>query len=234
VDFDGDGRTDLLTGSISGKVYLYRRKPNGMFAAPDILKAQVPGKSSSGEPLNFGSGSSAIMADWFGTGKLDLLIGTSEGGLFLCKNEGTRQAPRFSSKAERLKAGVAVIEAEGGAAGPCVADWDGDGKLDLIVGGGSGQVVWYRNVGTRQEPQLDRGLTLVTARSEEDRSRDFEHPTRSAGYAKACVADWNGDGRPDLVVGDYTVGKVGREYRSHGWVWVYLRSADGFAENAKH
>jgi hypothetical protein len=52
-----------------------------------------------------------------------------------------------------------------------------------------------------------------------------EIPKRSANNAKVCVADWNGDGRPDLVVGDYVIVREGSSSRVHGFVWVYLRNA---------
>ena len=40
-------------------------------------------------------------------------------------------------------------------------DERGDGLLDLIVGWGDGSVAWYRNVGSRTEPKLAKGITLV-------------------------------------------------------------------------
>lgn len=226
MDYDNDGRMDFLTGSISGKVYLYRRKPNGTFGLPEVLKKEVSGILGKGTAvLNVGAPSAVAMADWFGKGKLDLFIGTGEGSVYVVPNEGTRQEPLFT-RTERLKAAGRNISAEGGMAGPCIADWDGDGKLDLVLGCGSGRVVWYRNTGAAGQPTLAEGVTLVPAFKDSQDSSDFANPKRSAGNAKVCVADWNGDGLPDLVVGDYAVGKVGREYRVHGWVWVYLRTSE--------
>ncbi len=45
-------------------------------------------------------------------------------------------------------------------------------------------------------------------------------PKRSGPTAKVCVADWNGDGRADLLVGDDNAFGT-NTYR--GFVWVYLR-----------
>jgi hypothetical protein len=33
VDYDADGRTDIITGSYTGQLYLFRRKADGTFAA---------------------------------------------------------------------------------------------------------------------------------------------------------------------------------------------------------
>jgi hypothetical protein len=213
---------DFLTGSISGKVYLYRRKPNGTFGLPEVLRQEVRGFLGTGSaPISLGGGSAVAMADWFGQGKLDLFVGTGDGYVYLLPNEGTRQKPVFR-RSERLKADGRLIVADGGTAGPFVADWDGDGRLDLVLGCGSGRVVWYRNIGSRGQPQLAAGVTLVEpfpATVSSGRS-GAQFPKRSALNAKVCVADWNGDGRPDLIVGDYWYGAGA----PHGWVWVYLRA----------
>jgi hypothetical protein len=38
---------------------------------------------------------------------------------------------------------------------------------------------------------------------------------------RPSVADWNGDGQPDLLVGDFHSG--GGQGQYHGWTWVYAR-----------
>jgi hypothetical protein len=228
VDYDSDGRVDILTGSISGKVHLFRRKPNGTFAEGTTVKKDFTSLLKGlGAPLNAGAASSVCMADWSGAGKLDLLIGTGEGFVYLVPNEGTRQQPSFAHP-EKLKAAGKVIMADSGNAGPFVVDWDGDGKLDLLVGCGSGAVVFYRNVGSKTQPSLAAGVNLIEplpAGWEKDGSL-FKDPKRSMGNAKVCAADWNGDGKLDLIVGDNSYERRDNIYRSHGWVWVYLRKVE--------
>ena len=215
MDLDGDGRTDMLSGSWPGELYLFKRKPNGTFAAPEKLKSGLM------STLNVGRASAVAAADWDGDGDADLIVGNIDGQVWLLTNEGTKQKPSFSRK-EQLKAKGQAIKDDGGDAGPCVADWDGDGKLDLLLGSGSGSVVWYRNVGTATKPELAAPVNLIEkATSPWEGKADL---TRSCVRAKPAVADWNGDGRPDLLVGDFvSVGKDRENREQHGWVWVYLQ-----------
>jgi len=59
----------------------------------------------------------------------------------------------------RLEAAGKPIDTEIGHAAPCVADFDGDGVQDLLVGQFGGGLLWiYRNEGTNAEPKLAAGV----------------------------------------------------------------------------
>jgi FG-GAP-like repeat len=148
-----------------------------------------------------GCASSVAVADWNGDGLLDLIVGDIQGHVSVYLNEGTKEHYAFG-KPVQLKANGQLIQVPHGDAGPCVADWDGDGLLDLIVGCGDGSVIFYRNSGTAKEPKLDEGQVLIPPGSiEYDADKIPKTPTRGV-RAKVCVVDYNGDGLPDLLVGD--------------------------------
>jgi FG-GAP-like repeat len=199
VDLDGDGRSDVISGSWPGEIYFFRRESNGKFAAG------VPLKGGDGKPINVGAASAAFAADWNGTGAMDLIIGTVLGEVWVIPNESKGKGMRFGTP-RRLEAGGTPIKV-GRDAGPVVADWDGDGKLDLILGADDGSVVWFRNVGTRGAPNLEAARTLVV-KSPVGWGSDGDRGPHDWGLrVKPCVFDWDDDGRPDLLLGDLCMGK---------------------------
>jgi hypothetical protein len=166
-------------------------------------------ESTAERPLaTTGTASTVCAADWDGDGDIDLIVGDFNGSVYLVRNEGTPQSCAFA-KEERLVAGGHTIQVSSGQAGPCVADWDGDGALDLLVGAENGSVSLYRNIGTRTAPKLAVPVQLVVP--VEVRSRDqVPKEVHRGNRSKICVADWNGDGKPDLLVGDRTDQKPDR------------------------
>ena len=161
------------------------------------------------EVLVTGCASSVAVADWNGDGLLDLIVGDISGHVSVYLNEGTKDHYAFG-KPVRLKANGKEIAVPHGDAGPCVADWDGDGEPDLIVGCGDGSVMFYRNFGSAKEPKLAEGVVLIPPGTMgHDEEKLPKEPTRGT-RAKVCVVDYNGDGLPDLLVGDFSIQRPNR------------------------
>jgi hypothetical protein len=151
-----------------------------------------------------GTASAAHATDWDGDGDYDLIIGTIRGTVFLVPNEGTPESYAFG-KEQQLKAGGKLINVKR-SAGPFTADWDGDGDLDLLVGADDGSVSLFRNTGSAKSPELASAAQLVPPVERIEYNKPPEDVRRGM-RSKICVADWNGDGLLDLLVGDFAMQK---------------------------
>src|SRR5262249_21977758 len=100
-----------------------------------------------------------------------------------------------------------------------VADWDRDGKPDLLVRqvfldkSGKNGIYWYKNLGGPGLPKLAEGKLLVETSSAIIDVHGF------------CVCDWNGDGWPDLIVTRNVWSPASPDGKQdwRGTVWLYLR-----------
>jgi hypothetical protein len=155
-----------------------------------------------------GTASAVHAVDWNGDGTLDLLVGDIGGNVWLVPNEGSPRKWAFG-KERHLTAGGKEITVNGGDAGPFVCDWDGDGKLDLLVGGGDGSVWFFRNVGTKTDPELAAGVRIVGP-GDVSYGPNAPKEAKRGHRAKVCAVDWFGTGRLDLLLGDIATQKPDR------------------------
>ena len=189
---------------------MFRRLKDGGFAPRQKVKPVFPPEQF-GRVRTSALASRVAVADLNGDGKPDVLIGGRDRGFLgvvygplAGKDELTVQR-MWPEGQEPYPPGTRL------STNPVLADWDGDGLPDLILGLRGGErrrgVYWCRNVGTKREPKFGPSQLLVA-----------DHRGEITGL---CVADWNGDGRPDLIVS-----RMAYKENSTLWhqkVWVYLR-----------
>ena len=92
------------------------------------------------------------LGDWDGDGDWDLIVGELNGNIYRMTNTGSNASPQFTS-AQLINDANGVIIDVGQSATPQMIDLNEDGLLDLIIGEKSGNVNYYKNIGTAQSPQ---------------------------------------------------------------------------------
>jgi hypothetical protein len=140
VDWDGDDHLDLVVGNFAGTFYWFKGEGEGKFGPkPEAISADD-------KPLHVeGHHSDPFVIDWDGDGDLDVLSGSSNGGVQWAENTaGKGNLPKLRPFQALIKPGRSIEYGqplnEDDLTGPTTstrvwaADMNGDGKLDLLVG----------------------------------------------------------------------------------------------------
>ena len=199
ADLDGDGDLDML---LANKLDPDDTQTSRLYYFENVGSPRNPAFQQRAHiPLFTMYHYAPALGDLDGDGDLDMLVGTWNAGVALYLNEGTRTEPEFV-----LQDTTFVRLTRGSNSAPALTDVDGDGDLDLFIGESSGELNFYRNVGTPLAPSFE----LVS-----DRFGEIDVGRRSF----PTFADVDGDGDEDLLLG-----------REEGGVLLYLRvgsTADG-------
>ncbi len=198
ADVNGDGRLDLIVANMNdpetyyngpdgGNITILTNTGDGTFAAgityklPDFIPYGYGGGPS-------GSPNDVTTADLTGDGRLDIIVADGHGNLIVLPNEG-----------QGVFGTPTYIQTNGFDMYPypvqvTAADVNGDGRPDLLVGGGDPQ-------GTG--PTDDSGVALVLNNGSGGFGpKVYYDRSPVPGYGVVLsftTADVTGDGRPDLI-----------------------------------
>ncbi len=222
VDWNRDGWTDLIVGEEDGRVAWLEHTgeiAEGMpvFGPPRYLK-QRPG------PVKFGALVTPAAADWDGDGDEDLICGNTAGYLGFVENLDGGNPPKLAPPRYftvdgvpfRIMAGEngsiqGPAEEKWGYTAPSVADWDGDGCLDIVVNTIWGRVIWLKGgcgEGKRLELEPAQPVQVDWPNASppkppwvwwEPGDRELVTQWRTT----PVTVDWNEDGLADLVMLDH-------------------------------
>ena len=222
-DWDKDGDFDLICGDEDGRVAFIKNTGKlGIDKTPVFEKPRYFQQEA--DEINFGALVTLYGCDWDGDKDTDVIAGNTAGYIAFIENlSGPGVAePKFAAPA-KLKAGGKTLrimagkngsiqgpaEAKWGYTTQTVADWDGDGDLDLIANSILGKVVWFENTGSKTKPELAAAQPVEV-------EWNGEQPKLAWGWlrpeGKALLTqwrttpvaiDWNKDGLTDLVMLDH-------------------------------
>ncbi len=191
-DFDGDGDMDLFKAGVEPFVYCYENVGGNRMVDRGRLTSDRKVLTMPCHQDNGRGWMTIAFCDWDGDGDQDLFPDMGDGpkaGQVLVY-ENTTAPGGFLTFTERGSLMTRSGKQIGGRfVAVTFADWDADGKTDVIAAGYTNPM-FFRNVGTRKDVQhieLDEGKPILEA------GKDF-----AFAPAHLAIADVDGDGDLDL------------------------------------
>lgn len=157
VDYNADGLLDIVVGNISryqsdggldARLFLYENTGTAQEPAFQLVDNDYLGLSQFSETR---SGFAPAFGDLDQDGDLDLVIGENFGTLFYAENLAGPDAPFSFGPIQPNYMGIDV----GLASTPAIADLDADGRPDLLIGERTGNINFFKNIGSPTDPAFD-------------------------------------------------------------------------------
>lgn len=200
-DSNGDGNLDVLIGDIGcNNMYLLVNTNTNQ----EPIMTSVVHNYPTSHPIDITLFPAAFLVDVNNDGKRDLIAAPNSGSdadntqnILLYLNAGTESNPNFVFETNAFLEEEMIEVGEG--AFPHLFDYDGDGKLDLLIGNTgywtgpstyTAGIALYKNTGTLSNPAFE----LIT--------RDFCNLSSLNIYGIApTTGDLDDDGDKDLIIG---------------------------------
>jgi hypothetical protein len=174
------------------------------------------------DDLKFGALVTPVSVDWDQDGDEDLICGNTSGNIGLIENLDGGDPPKWAAPV-LLRAGDKTIHIQAGVNGSIqgpaeakwgytvlnAADWDHDGRLDLVVNDIKGKITWYKNIGSQGQPRLAPSQPVKMAWTGAPPKPAWNWWDAQATElvtqwrTTPCVVDWDKDGLFDLVMLDH-------------------------------
>lgn len=195
---------DLIAGNQFGDMYFYANRSKTGADLAERRHAVGPDGNALRHPIH---GNSPVAYPNPATHLSDILSG-GEGALYWYRFSGRflpSGAPVYDSPHPVLEENALLYA--GSLPVPSVVDWDGDGRLDIIAGNSEGRILFFGNRGSDEKPAFGNGIPLSAGGREihiqPGYKGDIQGPGEARwGYVSPVVVDWNGDGLPDILMGD--------------------------------
>lgn len=163
VDIDNDGDLDVFVGSTRNTNYASYRETIKFWRNDGSLPiAQFTAEVGASNPISivnpeFGGTldhAAPVLVDIDDDGDKDMFVGDVSGDIRFFRNDGNLTSPNFPAETTGTGNpfdGISVSSF----ASPEFADFDNDGDLDAIIGGGSyDHMHYFENIGTANSPQF--------------------------------------------------------------------------------